>query len=474
MTTNRHEWTRSLGPSAKSKPAADGKFPSYTSFITSISKQYGYTQLKSVAEFFTKTPPVSFAGSKTRSTTTQTLVADLIGDGDDRMHVHWRFTSGELNDEILSRKQNVKSRVILVECGLFAFIDRVILDFVAYRYKINPFDLWFLFERLLISQYYPNNPVITAQYPSIPYAMPRKGMPVFLWNGVPFDNPELSVDGAGCFIIDAEEGCPFPTVLILSQFARVPSIFRQSNGLEAAVLSASGQCGPKDFNTSFSGPAALPLDLYTEMLINLTPDTVLASPTELVFPYLKLVAWRIAAEVQEVQGRVFSDKMHQMKFGDESITRDWTTRPRIGCIDYSIMRGLRIFREFITVQNAESSLAAKQIIDELEWVSGFNRRLQDEMDRNIQGRISLSVLNESRKSIELSDDIAMLTRLAFVFIPLSFTASIFGMNIDELGSGPSPMWAFLLTAFIILCFTVGAQLYLRKAMVIRKNPRAAI
>ena len=53
-----------------------------------------------------------------------------------------------------------------------------------------------------------------------------------------------------------------------------------------------------------------------------------------------------------------------------------------------------------------------------------------------------SVVQESRKAMEQTDRVKKLTILATFFIPLSFTASLFGMNFQELGQGNLAIWLF--------------------------------
>ncbi|KAF7512214.1 hypothetical protein GJ744_002376 [Endocarpon pusillum] len=68
------------------------------------------------------------------------------------------------------------------------------------------------------------------------------------------------------------------------------------------------------------------------------------------------------------------------------------------------------------------------LIDELKEAEGFYERLQREQLLNAQ-------LQEARKSTETAVSVARLTKLAFIFIPLSFVASFFGMNVKQFGNG---------------------------------------
>ena len=56
----------------------------------------------------------------------------------------------------------------------------------------------------------------------------------------------------------------------------------------------------------------------------------------------------------------------------------------------------------------------------------------------------------SERSIMQAKSVNRLTKLAFVFIPLNFASSIFGMNFKELGTGPLSIWIFGVTASLLV------------------------
>lgn len=67
--------------------------------------------------------------------------------------------------------------------------------------------------------------------------------------------------------------------------------------------------------------------------------------------------------------------------------------------------------------------------------------VSDKCTRGVQIILNNSMLRQSQQAIEQANRVARLTLIAFIYIPLSFTTSFFGMNIAELGvSGGRPMW----------------------------------
>jgi hypothetical protein len=58
-------------------------------------------------------------------------------------------------------------------------------------------------------------------------------------------------------------------------------------------------------------------------------------------------------------------------------------------------------------------------------------------------------IEEARRSVDQAELVSRFTRLAFVFIPLSFVASVFGMNVSEIQGNFPSIWTFFLVATII-------------------------
>lgn len=87
-------------------------------------------------------------------------------------------------------------------------------------------------------------------------------------------------------------------------------------------------------------------------------------------------------------------------------------------------------------------------VSALQAGSRHEQRMRD----TIQVDVAALSLDESRAAIQQSREISMLTRLAFVFIPLTFTTGVFGMNVKPFG-GEAPMWQFWTT---IGCISFGA------------------
>ena len=66
-----------------------------------------------------------------------------------------------------------------------------------------------------------------------------------------------------------------------------------------------------------------------------------------------------------------------------------------------------------------------------------------------QASLIAAQLEEARVSTSTAVSVGRLSKLAFVFIPLSFTTSFFGMNVQELGQGTATLQTFFITAVAI-------------------------
>ena len=107
-------------------------------------------------------------------------------------------------------------------------------------------------------------------------------------------------------------------------------------------------------------------------------------------------------------------------------------------------------RQSLDWPRAENSLTAERTATLL--LADFEHLLQrtDTLGRECeQGMLTLansSILEESRRSVNMATRVQRLTQIATVFIPLSFACSLWGMNFKELGSGKQPLWMWLASA----------------------------
>lgn len=76
---------------------------------------------------------------------------------------------------------------------------------------------------------------------------------------------------------------------------------------------------------------------------------------------------------------------------------------------------------------------------------------------------------ESKRGIAQAESVTKLTELAFFFIPLTFSASIFGMQVKELSKTEVSLRAFLILAVTITTSSYALRLIIRSNQVIRRR-----
>ncbi|KAI0857930.1 ankyrin repeat-containing domain protein [Xylaria cubensis] len=83
------------------------------------------------------------------------------------------------------------------------------------------------------------------------------------------------------------------------------------------------------------------------------------------------------------------------------------------------------------------------------------RELLERSQNIIQLEFNLASILEARKSTSTNRSMKRLTWVTFVFLPLLFVASLFGMNVDILSNNPSWWWYFPVAGgFVLLTFGV--------------------
>ena len=89
----------------------------------------------------------------------------------------------------------------------------------------------------------------------------------------------------------------------------------------------------------------------------------------------------------------------------------------------------------------------KMLIDYGRVLQNIEQQINVVLAQKMTYRAAMASLDESRmgiehakRSMEQNARVKRLTQLAFIFIPLSFSTSIFGMNLEVLGTGTAKAW----------------------------------
>ena len=116
---------------------------------------------------------------------------------------------------------------------------------------------------------------------------------------------------------------------------------------------------------------------------------------------------------------------------------------------YSLHTFIRSFETHYIRDSTESDPRLVRFKESCDSVLSDGRYLCSLVQERMQIDTSLASIRESKKSIEEAVVVKRLTRLAFVFIPLTYSSSLFGMNIREMtGEGPR-IWNFVAVSICI-------------------------
>lgn len=98
------------------------------------------------------------------------------------------------------------------------------------------------------------------------------------------------------------------------------------------------------------------------------------------------------------------------------------------------------------------------------------RNCIDLLDRSSSSLLAEMQIVDSRRSIAEAESVSKLTELAFVFIPLSFVASLFSMQVFELEGG-APLYLFVIVAIAFVLLAYALRLSIRSSRLIEYKSR---
>ncbi|KAM7214454.1 oligopeptide transporter [Rhypophila decipiens] len=109
--------------------------------------------------------------------------------------------------------------------------------------------------------------------------------------------------------------------------------------------------------------------------------------------------------------------------------------------------------EWPRIDSAVAEKAAVLLLADLEYLKRRNEALSRECEQGMATLANMAVLEESRRSVDMSRTVQRLTVIGTIFIPLSFVCSVWGMNVEELGTGSQPMWMWIVSALPVVLFS---------------------
>lgn len=185
-------------------------------------------------------------------------------------------------------------------------------------------------------------------------------------------------------------------------------------------------------------------------------------PAEVAVKYLVLVIHGYALQYQHAIQTI-------TLWGDE-IGSPERVSLELGRLYITMLDAIRSTQDFARVHRLTDSPELLSVVAEMERLKIALSSVKDQTEKYMQRQVASLSLTESRKAIEMTDSVKLLTQLAFLFVPLTFSASIFGVNATELGSGSRPFSLFLITALAFLGATLsGLWLYRKLSNKLRRR-----
>lgn len=120
-----------------------------------------------------------------------------------------------------------------------------------------------------------------------------------------------------------------------------------------------------------------------------------------------------------------------------------------------------------------SSHLSKSISTDVQLEALLKRikQLREEVDRSSSSLTSNMSLLDSKRSIQEAQSVTKLTELAFLFIPATFGASIFGMQVDVF-ENRAPLWVFFMLIIILTTLAYTFRLIIRSQTMTYAKSRA--
>ncbi|KAK8052678.1 hypothetical protein PG996_011979 [Apiospora saccharicola] len=113
----------------------------------------------------------------------------------------------------------------------------------------------------------------------------------------------------------------------------------------------------------------------------------------------------------------------------------------------AFVEGFRKRPAYQSIMNSLTDKSTGEIASLLDDLHAALERAESLCDECYQGMGVVAhnaTIQEARKAFAEARSVTKLTKLALVFVPLSFTTSAFGMNISELGAAGAPsIWLWL-------------------------------
>ena len=103
--------------------------------------------------------------------------------------------------------------------------------------------------------------------------------------------------------------------------------------------------------------------------------------------------------------------------------------------------------------------AARALQKDFEHLLSRSEALAAHCTAGLKILMNKMMIAESKEAIMQAQGVAKLTRLAFVYIPLTFTAGVFGMNLEPIVDARNSIWVFFAVSVPVLMVSIAPLLW---------------
>ena len=181
---------------------------------------------------------------------------------------------------------------------------------------------------------------------------------------------------------------------------------------------------------------------YENLLLALSIEDVAVAnskPVEFIYPYAHLCAMRYSRNLRTIMDQV---NWERSSYEDWEIEHLKEYRDLSRKVTSELKSG---FRSLARHSNSDSKNWEK-LKSDYDEILAQARQLEQDFKDHMSTYVGIMTIKESKKSIQQAESLRRITQLAFIFVPLTFVSSIFGMNLESFGTGNIKTWLFLTVA----------------------------
>ena len=190
-------------------------------------------------------------------------------------------------------------------------------------------------------------------------------------------------------------------------------------------------------------------DMTSSILYTLQEVFALSTCSEAQF--LDLMGTRLANNLNKVDAEEF-DSLSDLKYLRQTLYRH-IEHMQENIVAYGNLVSLSNSRKGVTSPTEEAQRAACATLRDLEHNLKHAKALDDQYHDAITTLMSSASIAESRKAMAQQEKLAKLTFLAFIFVPLSFTTSFFGMNFKEMQAEKMSLYLWFTVSLPVIGLT---------------------